>query len=218
VLRPPRGRVALGESAVDPSRASVAALSEAVGFVFQNPEHQFVTHSVEDELSYGPRQRRLPAAEVEARVEAMLTALGLEGLRTAHPFLLSGGQKRRLSVGTALIAGAPLLVLDEPTFGQDRAHAAELLGLLDRLNAQGTTVVVVTHDLGMAAEYAARVVVVAEGRIAADGPTADILRDARLLEACGLRQPPLVRAFAGPQAPPGLRGATRLRDLPGGAG
>ncbi|UAJ79001.1 ABC transporter ATP-binding protein [Leifsonia sp. ZF2019] len=214
VLRPPRGAVALG--ALDPSRASVSELSGAVGFVFQNPEHQFVAHSVVDELAFGLRQRRLPEQEVDDRVDRMLTTLGLGPHREAHPFLLSGGQKRRLSVGTALIAGAPLLVLDEPTFGQDRARAAELLELLAALNAEGTTVVVVTHDLGLAAEYASHVAIVDDGRIAAFGATARILSDADLLERAGLRQPPLVRALADERVPAGLRGATRLRDLPGG--
>jgi energy-coupling factor transporter ATP-binding protein EcfA2 len=216
VLRPPRATVDL--AGLDPARAPVAELSAAVGFVFQNPEHQFVEHSVAGELAYGLRQRRTPETEITDRVERMLATLGLGAQRDAHPFLLSGGQKRRLSVGTALIAGAPLLVLDEPTFGQDRARAAELLDLLAALNAAGTTVVVVTHDLGLAAEYASHVAVIDDGRVAAFGATADLLRDAPLLERSGLRQPPLVRALAGPGIPPALRGATRLRDLPGGAG
>ncbi|MFJ3395022.1 ABC transporter ATP-binding protein [Leifsonia aquatica] len=228
VLRPPRGTVALGrpggsgdpaalDPALDPARASAADLAAAVGFVFQNPEHQFVVHTVADELAYGLRQQHLPAAEIDERVERMLATLGLGAQRDAHPFLLSGGQKRRLSVGTALIAGAPLLVLDEPTFGQDRARAAELLELLAALNAAGTTVVVVTHDLGLAAEYASHIAVVDDGRVAAFGATADILRDAALLEGAGLRRPPLVRALADPRVPTPLRGLTRLRDLPGGA-
>lgn len=213
VLRPPRATVRVAD--LDPARASAAELSSAVGFVFQNPEHQFVVHTVADELAFGLRQRRLPEPQIDERVERMLTTLGLGGQRDAHPFLLSGGQKRRLSVGTALIAGAPLLVLDEPTFGQDRARAAELLELLAALNAAGTTVVVVTHDLGLAAEYASHVAVIDDGRVAAFGATAGILRDAELLERAGLRQPPLVRALADPAVPEPLRGATRLRDLPG---
>ncbi|WP_349866804.1 energy-coupling factor transporter ATPase [Leifsonia sp. WHRI 6310E] len=220
VLRPPRGTVALGRAGtegVDPARASAGALAATVGFVFQNPEHQFVVHTVADELAYGLRQQHRPAAEIDERVERMLATLGLGAQRDAHPFLLSGGQKRRLSVGTALIAGAPLLVLDEPTFGQDRARAAELLELLAALNAAGTTVVVVTHDLGLAAEYASHVAVINDGRVVAFGATAAILRDAALLERSGLRQPPLVRALADPRVPAAVRGATRLRDLPGGA-
>ncbi|WP_348789015.1 ABC transporter ATP-binding protein [Leifsonia sp. NPDC080035] len=198
LLRVPRGTV----------------VADRVGFVFQNPEHQFVRHSVADELAFG--LRGLPADEVAARVDGMLATLGLAEQRDAHPFLLSGGQKRRLSVGTALIAGAPLLVLDEPTFGQDRARAAELLGMLARLNADGTTVVIVTHDLGLAAEYASHVAIVADGRLAAHGTAADVLRDDHLLRRNGLRRPPLATALSAPGVPDPLRGVTRLRDLPGG--
>jgi energy-coupling factor transport system ATP-binding protein len=200
LLRTPRGAV------VRPSD---------VGFVFQNPEHQFVTAAVEDELAYGLRRRRLPETEVAQRVTAMLRTLGLEDHRTSHPFLLSGGQKRRLSVGTALIEGAPLLVLDEPTFGQDRARAADLLGLLADLNARGTTIVVVTHDLALAAEHADRVAIVDDGRLVALDTADRILRDRSLLEAHGLRLPPLVEALAAPGVPEPVRGIARLRDLPG---
>ena len=122
---------------------------------------------VADELAHGLRLRHVPDDEVHARVEAMLERFGLTALRGVHPFLLSGGQKRRLSVGTALIAGAPLLALDEPTFGQDRERATELLELLAELNRDGTTVLVVTHDLQLVADYATDAVVVADGRIVA---------------------------------------------------
>lgn len=190
-------------------------VADPVGFVFQNPEHQFVRHSVADELAFGLRGR--PADEVRERVDGMLERLSLTGLREAHPFLLSGGQKRRLSVGTALIAGAPLLVLDEPTFGQDRARAAELLAMLSGLVSTGTTIVIVTHDLGLAAEYASHVAVVDAGRLAAFGPADRILGDTALLTAIGLRQPPLGRVLADERIPEPLRGIARLRDLPGGA-
>lgn len=173
VVRPPRGTVDVG--GVDPARASVAALTEAVGFVFQNPEHQFVTDSVVDELAYGLRLRRLPELEIADRVDRMLAKLGLLAHRDAHPFLLSGGQKRRLSVGTALIAGAPVLVLDEPTFGQDRAHATGLLNMLAELNAGGTTVIIVTHDLRLVAEYASHVAVVIDGGLSTYGAAATVL-------------------------------------------
>ncbi|MDR6972052.1 ABC transporter ATP-binding protein [Leifsonia shinshuensis] len=211
--RAPRGRVAVGGA--DPARRRRATEGQEIGFVFQNPEHQFVATTVEDELSVGLRRRRLPAAEVQERVDRILTVLDLDAQRASHPFLLSGGQKRRLSVGTALIAGASVLVLDEPTYGQDRARADELLGLLARLNAEGTTVIVVTHDLGLIGDYATRIAIVDDGRLAAVDATSRILADRSLLEAHGLRQPPLARALAAAAVPEALRGITRLADLPG---
>lgn len=215
VVRGPRGRIDLG--GLDPNRADPRSVAERVGFVFQNPEHQLVAHTVFDELAHGLRRQRIADDEVRERVDGMLRRFGLEAHAHRHPFLLSGGQKRRLSVGTALIAGAPVLALDEPTFGQDRARADELLHVLRDLNRDGTTILVVTHDMQLVSEYAERCVVVGDGRIVADGPTADILGDDDLLRSAALRMPPLRRALHGLDAFPELSGVARLRDLPGGA-
>lgn len=220
VVPPPKSRVRVGD--LDPATSDARALADRVGFVFQNPEHQFIENTVFDELAHGLRVRRgggaaQPSAdEVDARVTAMLERFGLETLRDAHPFLLSGGQKRRLSVGTALITGAPVLVLDEPTFGQDRQRANELLTLLSDLHRAGTTVITVTHDLQLVAEYASHVAVMHDGRLLAFGPAADILGDRALLESAGLVLPPLARAMRGVTRHPSWMSLTRVADLPGG--
>lgn len=211
VVRVPRGQVTVGGS--DVAAADLRALSRRIGFVFQNPEHQLIAATVFDELAHGLRLQRLPESEVRSRALEVLRRFGLEDKADVHPFLLSGGQKRRLSVGTALVAGAPALALDEPTFGQDRARADELLGLLQGLNRDGTTVLVVTHDMQLVTEYADRTIVVADGRVVADAATADILADDALLRSAGLRQPPLRRAFAGLTRHPSLTSVTRLGDL-----
>jgi len=214
VVPPPRRRVQV--DGLDPSRADAGALSRAVGFVFQNPEHQFVAATVFDELALPLRLRRVSEAEITERVSEMLERFGLAGREASHPFLLSGGQKRRLSVGTALIAGAPVLALDEPTFGQDRARADELMSLLAGLNAGGTTVIVVTHDMQLVAEYATRVAVLAGGRLLAHTSPTELFADADLLRRAGLRRPPLADALRGVGAHPELDGIARLADLPGG--
>ncbi|WP_286795118.1 ABC transporter ATP-binding protein [Microbacterium sp. UBA3394] len=214
VIRPPRGSVSV--DGADIARVDPRRLSSRIGFVFQNPEHQFIAHTVYDELAHGLRRTGLDEAAVRERVDEMLARFGLSERADAHPFLLSGGQKRRLSVGTALIGGAPVLALDEPTFGQDRARADELLRLLAELRADGTTILVVTHDMQLVAEHAERMVVVDAGRIAADGDTADVFADDALLERTGLRMPPLRRALHGLASHPDLAGVARLADLPGG--
>ena len=148
----------------------------------------------------------------------MLERFGLSSKAQTHPFLLSGGQKRRLSVGTALVAGAPVLALDEPTFGQDRARADELLRLLRELNSEGTTVLVVTHDMQLVTEHADRTVVLGHGRVLAQGETADVFADTALIESAGLRLPPLRRALQGLSRHPALASVVRLADLPGDEG
>ncbi|SKA89812.1 energy-coupling factor transport system ATP-binding protein [Agreia bicolorata] len=214
VIRAPAGRIqVLG---VDPAKANARTLARTIGFVFQNPEHQFIKATVAEELAHGPQLQQIPVDAIETRVSSMLDRFGLQELRDEHPFLLSGGQKRRLSVGTALIDGAPLLALDEPTFGQDRARASELLSLLDELNAEGTTVLVVTHDLQLVAEHCSHILVLDSGRVAAFGPTAPVLAS-DALESAGLRTPPLARAFREVVRHPAWRAVTRLSDLPAGA-
>lgn len=215
VIPPPRGTVRIG--GLDPARASVSALTAQVGFVFQNPEHQFVAPTVADELAHSLRLRRLADDEIERRVGEMLDRFGLRDRADTHPFLLSGGQKRRLSVGTALIGGAPVLALDEPTFGQDRARADELLTMLSDLRDRGTTIVVVTHDMQLVAEHATHVAVLAGGRILAHTRVEEAFADDQLLASAGLRRPPLAAALADLPQHPELDGLVRIADLPGRA-
>lgn len=212
VLPPPRRQVSI--AGLDPATASARELAAHVGFVFQNPEHQFISHTVFDELAHGLRLRRTPEDEVTLEVERMLQRFGLQRKADVHPFLLSGGEKRRLSVGTALITRPRVLALDEPTFGQDRARATELLRLLRDLRDEGTTIVLVTHDLQLVAEHTAHTVVLADGRLHAAGPTDRLFATDGLFEAAGLRLPALHR-----ELPPALRrliGPTDDRPAPAG--
>jgi len=133
LLAPTAGRVAAFGDPKPPHKWRPAVLTSRIGSVFQNPEHQFVTTRVADELA-GPRQAEL------------LERLRLSHLAAANPYTLSGGEARRLSVATALAAAPRLLVLDEPTFGQDRRTWIELVTLLAALRDEGHAIVAVTHD------------------------------------------------------------------------
>ncbi|WP_407361351.1 ABC transporter ATP-binding protein [Microbacterium sp. LBN7] len=202
VVPPPKGQVSV--DGMDPGSASPRDLASRIGFVFQNPEHQFIAHTVFDELAHGltlrqaqgPRDQRISEAEITTRVEEMLARFGLEHKAGVHPFLLSGGEKRRLSVGTALITRPRVLALDEPTFGQDRARASELLALLRSLRAEGTTIVIVTHDLQLVAEHTTHTVVLKDGRVHAAGPTSTLFRDEQLFAEAELRLPALQGVLA----------------------
>ena len=144
LLRPARGEVrAFGE---DPSLLSAPALVRRIGTVFQDPEHQLVAARVDDELRVGPKAIGLPQDEVERRVGELLERLDLQKVAGANPFSLSGGEKRRLSVGTALATSPGALVLDEPTFGQDRRTFAELLTLLAEYRDGGGAIAFASHD------------------------------------------------------------------------
>ncbi len=139
-----------GRRGTRPSRWRSPELLTRIGTVFQDPEHQFLTATVRDELAVGPRALKLPADEVDALVDDLLERLGLTALARANPFTLSGGQKRRLSVGTVLATAPDVVVLDEPTFGQDRRGWASVVGLLQEQIRSGRTVIAVTHDAEVA--------------------------------------------------------------------
>ena len=189
VLHPPRGSVLLEGS--DVTRIPARDLIRRVGYVFQNPEHQFITESVEHELSFGLRLMGLPEAEIETRVGALLEQFGLSHLARANPFTLSQGEKRRLSVATMLAVGQDTLILDEPTFGQDQRNAEALMQLLSELHAAGRTVIMITHDMTLVAEYALHVAVMVEGQLRFHGPTADVFARPELLAQARLTLPPL---------------------------
>ncbi len=114
--------------------------------MFLDPEHQFLAATVRDELAVGLRALGLAQPEIDERVDELLARFRLDALARANPFTLSGGEKRRLSVGTALATRPRLLILDEPTFGQDSRTWQELVALLARLLDEGSSVVAITHD------------------------------------------------------------------------
>lgn len=130
----------------DPAAWRSKELLSRIGTVFQAPEHQFVATTVRDEIAVGLRALKYPAAEIDARVGELLDALHLADVAQANPFTLSGGEKRRASVGTVLATNPAIVVLDEPTFGQDRTTWRDLVALIGTLVAGGTTVISVTHD------------------------------------------------------------------------
>ncbi|AKS31449.1 ABC transporter ATP-binding protein [Mycolicibacterium goodii] len=156
-LLPPRGGRFCADTAFapapnrcEPVRWRSRELLTRIGSVFQNPEHQFLTGTVRDELALGPRALKRDPASVTAACDALLERLHLAELADVNPYTLSGGQKRRLSVATVLATQPHLIVLDEPTFGQDRTTWEELVRLLAEIADDGTAVVAVTHDLDFA--------------------------------------------------------------------
>jgi energy-coupling factor transport system ATP-binding protein len=155
LLPPVSGEVAaappLAQGAgASPARWSSRQLLTRIGTVFQNPEHQFLTSSVRAELEVGPRALGLDPAAIAVRVDPILDRLRLGRLADANPFTLSGGEQRRLSVATALATAPRVLVLDEPTFGQDSRTWSELVALLAEQLDAGTAVVAVSHDVELA--------------------------------------------------------------------
>lgn len=175
LLVPSGGQVLASEALCDgipndPSAWSGPELVERIGTVFQEPEHQFLTGTVREELAVGPRRAGVPEAQTAERVDELLERLQLAELAEANPFTLSGGQKRRLSVGTVLAAAPRILVLDEPTFGQDPQTWEAVVDLLIEQVRQGRCVVVVTHDEALVRALEAQEVPVRPAPRAAEAP------------------------------------------------
>jgi energy-coupling factor transport system ATP-binding protein len=158
LLAPTTGSVTVPGVSRPLHRWRARPLASRVGTVFQEPEHQFLRSTVRAELDLGGQQQRWDEPRVTARTDELLDRLRLSRLALANPFTLSGGEKRRLSVATALAAAPEVLVLDEPTFGQDARTWAELVDLLAALRDDGRALLAVTHDEDLAAALADRTV------------------------------------------------------------
>jgi len=189
ILRPPPGRVRL--EGVDLTRMSAAEVARTVGYVFQYPEHQFVGRSALDDVAFGLRRAGQPEPEALRHAQTMLDQFGLGDLALAHPYSLSHGEQRRLSVAAMLVLGQRGLLLDEPTFGQDRRNADLLLDKLAGLTADGHAMVTITHDMRLVAERAQRAIAMSDGQVIFDGPPAALFADESLLRRAHLRPPPL---------------------------
>jgi energy-coupling factor transport system ATP-binding protein len=153
-------------------------LFQALGYVFQNPEHQFIADSVYEEIAFG--------MENKSKVTELLEKMGLEKLAGAHPFILSQGQKRRLSVATMLVHEQDLLILDEPTFGQDANTAYEIMRVLDEKNG---AVFMITHDMELVDQYADTVHVLDNGELIFSGPPESLWENHEVVERARLKLP-----------------------------
>ncbi len=186
LYRPTGGTIRVG--GVETTSSATYLRSGKVGYVFQYPDHQFVALTVADELAYGLRARAIPEPEVAKRVALMLELFKLSAHRDAPPYGLSMGEKRRLSVATMLVLRPDVLILDEPTTGQDRHNTVALMEVLrQEARERGMTIIQITHDMEQAAEYADRVMVMDGGRIVFDGTIEALFADAELLEQCHLK-------------------------------
>lgn len=191
LLKPTSGRVQA--TGIDTKNANIATLARTVGYVYQNPDHQIFAQKVRTEVAFGPRNLGLDQEEIERRVTEALALVGLTDHADDYAFSLGRGQRQMLAVASVLAMRPPTLVVDEPTTGLDRKGAKAILDLLSTWNANGQTIVVITHDMTLVAERVPRTIVVSGGRIIADGPTREVLSNADLLASAFLRPPQVTR-------------------------
>ncbi|MFC0272644.1 ABC transporter ATP-binding protein [Metabacillus herbersteinensis] len=187
LLKPEKGEIFLNN---DPfSKLKTSELIQKIGYVFQNPEHQFICDTVEQELAYGLKIRGWRKEEWQPRVDELLEQFYLTEQRQNNPFSLSQGQKRRLSVATMLMNDQQLLILDEPTFGQDYVNTNTIMNLLKELNQSGKTIFMITHDMELVSEYANKVILLNESEITYHGDVVPFFKEQELLEKASIKVP-----------------------------
>lgn len=195
IITPPKNTIFLnGEDTHDKQLLDMA---EHIGYVFQNPEHQFVAESVFEETIYSLRVQRgigmgeeLPEEIIQKGVQ-LLESIKLLEAKAKHPFMLSGGEKRRLSVIASLILGQDIVILDEPTTGQDYASATKLLELCHSLQQQGKTVIMITHDIRLVCKWANTALVMHNGEMIYNGSIDDLFLQEDILRKASLIEPPI---------------------------
>ena len=190
LLQPDSGHVIVNGK--DTRSCTVARLSHEVGFVFQNPDHQIFSSSVNEEMAFGLRHvAGISPAEIQQRILSALTFVGLQGMGDRHPFTLGKGERQLLAVATVLAVAPPILVIDEPTTGLDWRGTQRMMFLIHELHARNHTIIIITHDMQLAAEHAGRIVVMKAGSVVADGPPATVFKERTTITDASLAVPPM---------------------------
>jgi len=190
LLKPTKGTVKV--FGYDTTQQTVASLSRRVGIVFQNADHQLFSDTVEHEIEFGLRNFGFSEDVVRQRVDWALKFFGLKEYANISPMMLSGGEKKRLCLAAVLAWDPDVLVLDEPTVGQDLLHKEKLEQIIRLLLTQEKTVILVSHDIEFLWPMQPRTVVMSRGKIIADGPASKIFTDDSVLASARLISPQLV--------------------------
>ena len=174
---------------------SIVQMVRRVGYVFQNPDHQLFNSNCWDEIAYGPRNILLPEDEVKIRVEESASVVGLpEMYFEEHPFFLTKGLRQRVAIASILALKPKVIIVDEPTTGQDVRQSLEIMDFLMDLNIKlGHTIIIITHDMPIVAQYAKRVLVMGLGKILSDGPTAEVFSQPGVLAKTFIEPPQITQ-------------------------
>ncbi len=181
---PQKGVVRIGDLPVN--KKTLSEVRRSVGLVFQEPDDQLFMTSVYDDVAFGPRNYKLDEEEVRLRVMEALEEVGITHLKDRPPYKLSGGEKRLTAIAAVISMKPDILIMDEPTASLDPKARRKIMKILRGFNH---TKIITSHDLDMIMDMCSRTIVLKKGRIAADGPTMDILKNESLMEECGLEIP-----------------------------
>ena len=193
LLKPAKGTIRI--NGVETTKTSIAKLSKTVGFVFQNPDHQLFSETVEEEIAFALKNFGYEADIIQKQITWALNLLSLTQYRKTSPFMLSGGERKRVALASVLAWDPQILIMDEPTIGQDHEQKEKLRQFILQLQTQGKTVVIVTHDVEFVAECNPRVVLMKEGKIVTDGQGKDVLTNLEALTQASIVLPQIAQIF-----------------------
>ena len=187
LLKPVKGDLWI--DGINTKKSRTADLAHKVGYCFQNPDHQIFNDTVWNEVAYGPKQLGYKDGELDEAVNWALETFELTGVKDQHPFVLSKGERQRVAIAAVLAMRPSILVVDEPTTGQDYREAKRIMDLFKTFNEDGVTVLVVTHDMQLVAEYAKRTIVMGLNHILIDDSTNNVFSQVDVLQSTHLRPP-----------------------------
>lgn len=187
LLKPTRGRVIVDGK--DTRELPTSELARSVGYVFQNPDHQIFAETVKDEIDFGPKNLGFSPERIEQSRQRVLAEMGLQGLEEEMPFQLSRGQRQRLAVASVLAMEPVILIVDEPTTGQDWRESISLMELIYQLNKSGHTCVVTTHNMNLVSLFARRVIVMWNAEVYMDGTTQEVFAQVDRILKAGIKPP-----------------------------
>ncbi|KZX14486.1 energy-coupling factor transporter ATP-binding protein EcfA3 [Methanobrevibacter cuticularis] len=189
ILEPASGEILIDNKRLKYDRKSLLKVRQKIGIVFQNPDDQLFAPTVEEDVAFGPLNIGLSQEEAKKRVEDSLKKVGMEGFEKKPPHHLSGGQKKRIAIAGILAMGPEVMILDEPTSGLDPKGASKILKLLYKLNDEGMTIIISTHDVDLVPIYAKKINVINKGKIIKEGTPHEVFDDVDIIRKANLRLP-----------------------------
>ncbi|MDD6963190.1 MAG: ABC transporter ATP-binding protein [Treponema succinifaciens] len=190
ILKPSDGKICV--NGIDTKKVKNSMLAKTTGFLFQNPDRQLCTYTVRDEITFGQKALKTGTEEeISKRTEKIIERFGFNP--DEAPFSLSRGQRQRLALASIIAVEPKVMILDEPTTGLDYKECMEIMSAVKELNKNGTTVIMVCHDMELVLDFARRMIVLADGKIKADGKTLEIMRSKKILQKASLLPPQIIQ-------------------------
>ncbi|MDR0911629.1 MAG: ATP-binding cassette domain-containing protein [Methanobrevibacter sp.] len=189
ILEPSKGEIYVDKEILKYKKKNLMEVRQKVGIVFQNPDDQLFSPTVEEDVAFGPLNLGLSQEETKKRVEESLKKVGMSGFEKKPPHHLSGGQKKRVAIAGILAMNPEIMILDEPTSGLDPKGASKILKLLFELNKDGMTIIISTHDVDLVPIYANEINIINHGEIIKSGNPHDVFDDIKTIREANLRLP-----------------------------